>query len=133
MLCSLFSHKKLCLYLISIVSIKNLKQNFFQTNIKKTSFNILISIVITELLLNLVSCHGFAKKPNSSVILNSRSRLVNNYLAKGLYVIEKDPKQLSILPNYVKLRINVIDQLEKYLVMAKKINFLCSKHHKNCI
>ena len=28
-----------------------------------TSFNILLSIGISELLLNLVSCHGFMKKP----------------------------------------------------------------------
>ena len=47
-----------------------------------TSFNILLGIGIPELLLNLVSCHGFTKKPNSNVILNCRYRLVNNYLEK---------------------------------------------------
>ena len=37
---------------------------------KETSFNLLLSIEIPELLLNLVSCHGFMKKSNSTVILN---------------------------------------------------------------
>ena len=35
-------------------------------------FRILPVIGIPELLLNLVSCHGFMKKPNSTVILNYR-------------------------------------------------------------
>ena len=60
---------------------------------EQTSFNILLGIGIPELLLNLVSCHGFMKKPNSTVILNFRSCLVNNYLAKGFYIIERDSKE----------------------------------------
>ena len=86
---------------------------------EQTSFNILLGIGIPELLLNLVSCHGFMKKPNSTVILNCRSRLVNNYLEKVFYIIENDSKQKSMIPNDMKLRINVIDQLDTYFVMAK--------------
>ena len=37
---------------------------------EKISFYLLLGIGILELLLNLVSCHGFMKKPNSTVILN---------------------------------------------------------------
>ena len=48
----------------------------------KTSFNILHSIGAPELLLNLVYCHGFMKKPKSTVLKNFRYLLVNNYLAK---------------------------------------------------
>ena len=59
------------------------------------------------------------KKPNSTVILNFRSRLINNYLAKGFYIIKKVSKQLSLLPNDVKVIINLIDQMETYFVMAK--------------
>ena len=59
------------------------------------------------------------KKPNSTVILNFRYRLVNNYLEKGFYIIEKDSKQKSMLPNDVKPRINVIDQLYTYFFVAK--------------
>ena len=37
---------------------------------KDTSFNTLLSIGILELLLNLVYCHRFMMKPNSTVVLN---------------------------------------------------------------
>ena len=49
---------------------------------EQISFNILLNVGITELLLNLLSCHGLMKKTDSTVILNFRSRLVNNYLEK---------------------------------------------------
>ena len=71
------------------------------------------------MLLNLVSCHEFTEKPNSIVILNCRSRLVNKYLAKWLFIIEKESQKLSILLNEVKLTIHAIDQLETYFVVAK--------------
>ena len=87
----------------------------FEQNI----FNILLGIGIPELLINLVSCHGFMRELNSTVVLNFRSHLVNNYLVKLFFIIEKDYKQLSILPNDVRLIIHVIDNLENYFVMAK--------------
>ena len=52
------------------------------------------------------------EKINSIVILNFGSRFLNNYLEKGLFIIEKDSKQLSILKNDVKLKIHAIGQLE---------------------
>ena len=55
---------------------------------KETSFNLLLDIGIPELLMDLVSCHGFMLKSNSTVILNFRSRLVNNYLSKGFFIID---------------------------------------------
>ena len=87
---------------------------------KQTSFNILLGIEILELLLNLVSCHRFTKKPNTILILNCQSRLVNKYLAKLLFIIKMESKQLKSLPNDVKLIIYVIDQLEKDFIMAEK-------------
>ena len=45
--------------------------------------------------------------------------MVNKYLAKLFYIIEKYLKQKNILPNDVKLRINVIDQLDTYFFMVK--------------
>ena len=83
------------------------------------SFNILLGIGIPELLLNLSSYHGYTKKPNSTVISNFRSCLVNHHLEKLFYVIEKKPKQLIMLPNDVKWRIYVIDQLETDFVIKK--------------
>ena len=83
------------------------------------SFNILLGIGITELLLDLVSFYGFMKKPNSTVILNLRSLLINNYLAKGFYIFENESKHLIVLPNDVKLRINLINQMDTDFIMAK--------------
>ena len=54
---------------------------------KETSLNLLLDIGFSELLLVLVSCHGFMLKSNSTVILNCRSRLINNYLSKGFFII----------------------------------------------
>ena len=48
------------------------------TTFKETNFSLLLGISIPELLLNLVSCHRFMFKSNSTVILNFRSRLINN-------------------------------------------------------
>ena len=47
---------------------------------KDTSFNLILGIGIPELLLNLLSCHGFMMNSNSTVILNCQSRLIENYL-----------------------------------------------------
>ena len=60
--------------------------------------------------MNLVSCHGFMKKPNSTVILNLQSYLVNYYFEKGLIIIKHNYIQLSSALNDVKLRIHAIDK-----------------------
>ena len=85
---------------------------------KDTSFNILLGIGIPELLLNLVSYHGFTKKTNSTVILNFQTRLNNNYLYILFSIIEQNTKHLSLLPNDVKLRINLINQFDADYVIV---------------
>ena len=94
---------------------------------EQASYNILLDIGIPEILLNLVSCHGFTEKPNAIIILNCQSSLVNNYLEKGFLIIEKESKQLKIIPNDVKLRINAIDQLETYFYEKKTQQFTLQK------
>ena len=59
--------------------------------------------------MSFISCHGFTKNTNSTVLLVRRYRLVNYYLAKGLVILEHNPKQLDIVPNYVRLRIYEIN------------------------
>ena len=86
---------------------------------KETNFNLLLGIGIPELSLNLVSCHGFMLKPNSIVILNCRSRLINNYLSKVFFIIDWGSKQLNLIPNDVILIINLVDQLKTDYVMVK--------------
>ena len=69
--------------------------------------------------MNLIYCHGFTNKPNSNVILNWRYNLINNYLSKGFSIIEQKKNQLSLIPNDVKLGINLINQLDTDYVMVK--------------
>ena len=59
------------------------------------------------------------KKPNSTVILNCRSFLIKNYLEKVFYIIENDSNKLSLLPNDVKLRINMINQMDADFFVKK--------------
>ena len=85
---------------------------------EQASYNILLGIGIPEVLMNLVSCHGFVEKPNLTSILNLRSRLVDYYLAKIIVIIQHNSNKLSSVPNDVKLRIHVIDKQKTYFVMA---------------
>ena len=86
---------------------------------KNTSFNMLSGIGIKELLLNLVSCHGFTKKQNSTVIFNCQTCLVTNYLSKGFSIIEQNTENFILLQNDVKLRTNLTYQLDTDYVMVK--------------
>ena len=88
---------------------KTLSDISINQTFKDKSFNILLGIAIPELLLGLVSCHGFMKKEDSTVILNCRTHLINNYSSKGLSIIEQNRNHLSFLPNAVKLIFNLID------------------------
>ena len=54
---------------------------------KETSLNLLLDIGIPELLLNIVSCSGFMNKSNSTVILNFRPFMIDNYLSKTFFII----------------------------------------------
>ena len=83
------------------------------------SFNISLGIGITSLLLNLVSCHGSMKKKDSTVILNFRTCLINNYLSKEFLIIEQGTNQLIFLPNDVIFQINLNNHLNTYYVMVK--------------
>ena len=84
---------------------------------EQASYNILLGIGITEVLTNLLYFHVLMEKPDSTVILNFRSRLVNNYLEKWFLIVGHNSRHLSSILNYVKLRIHVIDQIETDFVM----------------
>ena len=111
--CAVYTRKDnyTCIDYMSCQSTK-LSEISSNPNFKDTSFNLLLGIGIPELLLNLVSCNGFMKKPNSTVILNYQYLLINNYLSKESSIIEQNEKQLSLIPNNLKLRINLIDKLK---------------------
>ena len=45
--------------------------------------------------------------------------MINNYLSKGFFIIDRGSKQLNLIPNDVILRINLVDQLKTDYVMVK--------------
>ena len=95
------------------------------------NYNILLDIGIPEVLMNLVSCHGLMKKPNSTVILNCQYRLVNYYLSEGFIIIRHSSKQLGSVLNDVKLIIHAVNkQRNKFCYGVHHSNLLSSKHHK---
>ena len=97
---------------------------------EEASYNKLLGIDISEVLMNLISCHVFTKKPNSTVILVCHSRLVNYYLLKGFVINEHNYKQLIIFTNDVKLIIHAINKQKTDHVMACHTTISSVKNHK---
>ena len=64
-------HNYVCIYYLSCQP-KTLCGISKNPTFKEKYFNLLLGIGIPELLLNLVSCHGFMLKSRSTVILNCR-------------------------------------------------------------
>ena len=85
---------------------------------EEASYNELLGIGIPKVLINLITCHGLMKKPNSTVILVCQYVLVNYYLAKVFVILEHKSKQWSSVPNDVKLIIHAINKQNTYYVMA---------------
>ena len=97
---------------------KNLSAISCDPKFKDTCFNILLGIGIPELLLNLVSCNTFTKKKiNCDIKLPKLSEW--NYLTKRFSIIEQDKKLFILLPNYMKLWINLINKLDTDYVIVK--------------
>ena len=85
---------------------------------EKENYNGLLGIGIPEVLRNLVSCHGFTKKADLTVILVYPSHLVNYYIAKGFAINENKYNQLISVLNDMKPIINSIDKQKTYYFMA---------------
>ena len=66
-----------------------------------TSFYELSVISIPERLLNIVSCCGFVKDNNPTLVLTCRSKVVSYYLSKVFVMLDQD----SQAPNNAPLRV----------------------------
>ena len=95
---------------------------------KEASYNELLGIGIPEVLIDFISCHLFTKK-NSTVILVCRYILVDYYLENGLVILVENSKQLSSVPNGLKLIIHLINKQKQLFYSVIHRNFLCIKHH----
>ena len=57
-------------------------------NFRKTKFNDLSQLGMPDILMNIISCHGFVKSSSSKLILTLRNSLVPYYLSKGFLIFE---------------------------------------------
>ena len=64
-----------------------------------------MGLVITDLLLNLLSCQGFLRNNESVVILKCPNRIFEYYLNKVFIIFNCDENNLKILPSEVKDRV----------------------------
>ena len=62
-------------------------------------FNKLLGIGMTDLLMNLLSFHGFTKNINSTVILLCPSRIMEYYFSKGFVMLESNSNNLMRIEN----------------------------------
>ena len=61
-----------------------------------------MGIGIPDLLMKLMSCHGFLKKKNSIVILKFPKRILKYYFPKVFTLFECNTNTLAKIPNEVK-------------------------------
>ena len=62
---------------------------------KTKSYDKILGIGITYLLMNLISCHGFSRNKNSAVILKCPKRMLEYYFSKIFTLVEYNTKKLE--------------------------------------
>ena len=71
-------------------------------NFKDTKFDYFTVLGIPDILINIISCHGFVKSSISTVILTYHNALVPYYLSKGFFVVETEVGGVDNIPIIVK-------------------------------
>ena len=94
----------MCLFVLSWYFEKQL--SLFENTLDKTKFNHFSGLVIPEILNNINTCHGYARPPNSSVILSCHNALVKYSVPKGFYPVEKEDGTYKNIPLSVMKKIN---------------------------
>ena len=70
-----------------------------------TDYDNVLGTGIPDLLLNLLSCHGFSKNNESVFILKCPHRISEYYFNKGFVIFECDEDNFKKLPSQVKDRV----------------------------
>ena len=81
-------------------------------------FNKILGIVIPDLLMKLMSCHGFLKNLDSVVILKCPKRMLEYYFSKEFNILECNVINLEKLPNNIKQRTHAEETDNSDKVMA---------------
>ena len=131
---SFMASLKNCLYYLCIQHDK-LSSN--DMSFQDATFDGFPGIGIPEVLMNIMSCCGFAKEENKIFILMFRIKLVSYYLSKGFLIIDPKSDALDNVPLKFKQKIHTIDKYgtgysttcKKYIPSA--INTLNNIHLKS--
>ena len=81
-------------------------------------FNDISGIVIPDLIMNIISYHGFVNDKKPTVILSYCSTFVEYFLSKGFLILENGSIALNNLPLFVKQIIDAEILHKNYFVMA---------------
>ena len=87
------------------------------------SFDRILGIGITDLLMNLMSCHIILKNINTFVMIKCPKRMLEYYFSKGCTILECNYNNLTKLPNDVKqiTHAEETDNSDKFMTCINKI------------
>ena len=83
------------MFVLTICVWKTIKLSLSHMGFEDTSFDELLVIWITELLINILSCYDFVQDDNLKMVLACRSKLVSYNLSKGFVIIDHDSQDLK--------------------------------------
>ena len=90
----------------------------FHKGFEDTSYNEISVIVIPDLLMNIVSYHGFAKENNPNVILICGRNLVSYHLSESFVILPQNDESIKSFPREVKYCVSKILIHENYSVIT---------------
>ena len=135
-MCNIHNYKKLCLYWLFRFWEKKLSDlrlcaGGSYKHLDKKYDNVL-GFGIPDLLMILLSCHGFLKNNDSIVILKCHNSIFEYYFNKGFNIFDCDENNLQRLPYEVKDRVGaeVTDNSDRVMICSTTIPST-SNTHKN--
>ena len=90
-------------------------------NFKNSKFNNLSRLGITDILINIISCHGFDKSSISTAILTCRNSLVPYYISKLFFAVEIELGGVDSIYETVKKQINSTHLYEEEILLICKV------------
>ena len=86
----------------------------------------ILGIGIPDLLMNLISCHGFLRNIKYAVIWKFPKRVLEYYFSKGFTILECNYNNLEKLPNDVKQRTHAeeTDNSDKFMTCINIIPYI---------
>ena len=126
-LCHLYNYKQLCLYWLFRLLLKKLSELCIGSGGRlkhvNKNYDKILGIGISDLLMNLMSCHCFLNNKDSVVILKFPKRMFEYYFSKGFIHFYWNNINLEKIQSEVKDRIysEVTDNPEKFMICSTTI------------